>query len=304
MRTKIGEHEIITVSLLASLFREEWFIPDGSIVDAGAQFGEQAAYYADLAPDRTVYAIDPSPSNIAKIKETHGHLPNLKIMEAGLGQEVGVRAAPSNAGFNMADGATFRVETLDSLFYNKGERLGFAHLDLEGLELDVLKGGIKTFNTYQPVFTAEVQVHKDKKFTAALLTFIDDLGYDSYVIDEVCGYPQVDYRNLLNIPRPMSRHLSFSDAWQLALASEAIFRVTATTIATEVYPCCALGGECCPVAGKDCCTEKIVGEWLKDNKVYRPSAMLNFRGARRQTIKRWFRARGRSDKVEPGTRRQ
>jgi hypothetical protein len=113
----------------------------------------------------------------------------------------------------------------------------------------------------------------------------------------------MDYRNLLNISRPMSRHLSFSDVWQLVLASEAISRVTAMTIATAVYPCCALGGECCPVAGKDCCMDSIVGKWLEDNKVYRPEAMLNFKGVRQITLKRWFRARDRSNKVEPGTRR-
>jgi FkbM family methyltransferase len=302
-RTKIGEHEIILVSLIASLFREDHFMPPGGILDAGAQFGEQAAYYAKLAPGRTVHAVDPSPRNIDKIEKTYkAALPNLKIHQVGLGSTVGVRRTPKDAGFNMDHGSEFRVETLDSLFFDRGEPLGFAHLDVEGLELQVLEGSVNTLTTYQPIVTTELRVHDNATYTTLLLTFLDQLGYDTYVIDEVCGYPYMDYRNLLNIPRTLSRNLPFSDAFNLALATDAIFRVNASSIATLVYPCCAAGGDCCPDPN-NCCREDVVNQWLEDHHVHRPAAMQDFKGARRATTMRWRALRIRFHNNEFGTRR-
>ena len=87
--------------------------------------------------------------------------------------------------FQMEVGAEFPLYTIDSLFYEKGRKLAFAHLDVEGLELDVLKGAVQTMRQSRPIFTTEVRVHKDVAYTDALMDFIFDLGYDSYVINEV-----------------------------------------------------------------------------------------------------------------------
>lgn len=62
------------------------------------------------------------------------------FQQGGLGQHVGTMKVPDSS-FQMPIGSEFLVYTLDSLFYDQGKKLGFAHLDLEGLELDVLKGG-------------------------------------------------------------------------------------------------------------------------------------------------------------------
>lgn len=300
-RKKIGEHEIILVSLIASLFREDNIIPPGAVLDAGAQFGEQAAYYAKLVPDRTVYAVDPSPSNIEIINKTYmATLPNLKIHQSGLGSTIGVRKTPKDAGFNMDDGSEFEVATLDSLFFDKGERLGFAHLDVEGLKLEVLEGGVNTLTTFQPIVTTELRVHHNATYTTLLLTFLDKLLYDSYVVDEVCGYPSKDYRNVSHIPRKLSRYLPFSDAFQLALATGAIFRVNVSSISNMVYPCCAAGGECCRDP-ENCCLEDVVNQWLKDHNVHRPAAMKDFRGARKVTTEVWWSLRHRTESSQLGT---
>ena len=49
-----------------------------------------------------------------------------------------------------------------------------------------------------------------------------DLGYGSYVINEVYGYPHMDYRNLLNIPRALSKkEIGFQIQWSPCMQQEA-----------------------------------------------------------------------------------
>ena len=58
-----------------------------------------------------------------------------------MSDEVGV-IKPRDQSFNMDLDEEFQLHTLDSMFYDKKEKLGFAHLDVEGFELKVLKGGL------------------------------------------------------------------------------------------------------------------------------------------------------------------
>ena len=143
-------------------------------------------------------------------------------------------------------GTLIQVKTIDSIFIEQGEKLAFAHIDVEGMELEVLKGGVKTIQQDRPVFTTEIRVQKDANFTRSLFDFIDNLGYDSYVVNEVCGAPYMDFRNVLNIPRELSARLVHSDVFSLGLATETIFRVNSNTILEKVYPCCAPFAACCP----------------------------------------------------------
>lgn len=280
--------EILLESLMKG-FLSDGLIPTGELLDTGAQFGEKACNLATAAPNRVVHAIDPSPKNVAKIQEKFGALPNLRVKAAGMGREVGKMKARDSS-FNMPVGAEFDVLTLDSMFFDKGIDLAFAHLDVEGLELDVLHGAVETIAHSKPLFTAEVRVHKEPAFTTKLLGFIDSMEYDAYIIDEVCGYPHMDYRNLLCFPRTMMKKLEYSPTFNLAIATKAIFRVEASSIAELVLPCCKAGGECCPsgdVTDKQCCSERLTGKWLHNNERVTPPAMTNFRGARKWMLRTW-----------------
>eukprot|EP00529_Nitzschia_sp_RCC80_P026199 CAMPEP_0113444108 /NCGR_PEP_ID=MMETSP0014_2-20120614/2497_1 /TAXON_ID=2857 /ORGANISM="Nitzschia sp." /LENGTH=350 /DNA_ID=CAMNT_0000335111 /DNA_START=41 /DNA_END=1090 /DNA_ORIENTATION=- /assembly_acc=CAM_ASM_000159 len=229
--------EPIMESLMGMVFHEHGFLPtEGQILDVGAQMGEQACRCALLAPDRQVIAMDPSPEQIEKIRsgsKFSNELPNLRLIQSGIGSE------PTNFTITQQDvqmeggggftglrpGDTFEVTTIDRLFFEQGQKLAFAHIDVEGRELDTLKGGKQTILDNYPVFTTELRVHRDPNFTKALLDFLDmELGYDSYVIEEVCGWPHMDFRNLLNIPRKrLSKSLQYSDTFTFALASELIW---------------------------------------------------------------------------------
>eukprot|EP00957_Ditylum_brightwellii_P118256 9019232-Ditylum_brightwellii.AAC.1 len=183
------------------------------------------------------------------------------------------------------------------MYFDKQEKLAFAHLDLEGMEFDALQGGLKTIRANKPVFTVELRVHKTEK-TKQLLDLIDGEGYDTYVIDEPCGWPQMDMRNVLCIPRNKSGAFGRSNAFGLLLMMEGLKRVTSGDIAQVILPCCALGGECCPgddIDGENCCTEKLVLDWYgKNNGSYRiPPAVLGFKQARQEFLRQQWRLRQR-----------
>ena len=97
---------------------------------------------------------------------------------------------------------TVRLWTVDALFGSlwAGERLGFAHLDLEGMEIDALRGAAATLARDRPVLTVEVWTHTKDKATHDKLSHLASLNCDTYVIDEVAGVP-FDVRNLLCVPR-------------------------------------------------------------------------------------------------------
>ena len=71
----------------------------------------------------------------------------------------------------------------------RGQRLGFAHWDVEGMEHDVLVGARKTLRRDRPVFTVEVFVHTSSTWRRRnLFTEISQSGYEAFLVEEPCGY--------------------------------------------------------------------------------------------------------------------
>lgn len=277
--------ETIFNSVVSGLFAEGR-IPDGSIVDAGGFTGDFACWYARLTP-RPVHAIEPNMQNVQYMARRYSKTTNLQPMQGGLGSTrkvlstgrqgfasqmqghsstVGLLRALPVGGRNLTLGApgTFEVRRLDELFETRwpAERLGFLHLDVQGSELDALRGAAATILRDRPIFSTEVEVHANARLTASLLRFIDELGYDSYLVEEHCGTPRQDCRNLLNLPRALHAEEWHSGALDLAVGSRSMFRVDGASIGKHAFPCCARGGECCRGAA-DCCGERAAYAWLE-----------------------------------------
>ena len=68
--------ERIFNSIIGGLFMES-LIPRGSVLTA--------TFFASVAPERTVHAIEPLDDNVRLIRERFGNLTNLKILHGGLG---------------------------------------------------------------------------------------------------------------------------------------------------------------------------------------------------------------------------
>ena len=293
--------EPVLRSIIGGLFAEG-LVPPGSAIDAGANSGEESCYYAERQPQRIVHAVEPVTGNVDWMARKYAHLTNLRVLRGGLGSEgrwvrdrkagakrggqdtqvEGTMDSKLNASESDATSSldVFRVHRVDDLFEKewKGETLGFAHFDVEGGELSVLRGARATILRDRPLFTVEVHVHNKPNTTRALLREIRELGYVSFLVEEQCGVP-VDCRNLINMPKKgLSDHFVKSATLDLATATGVLFAVTEGSIASHAYaPVCAPGGTCCPNGPGDedraikrggaraagCCFNMCVQTWMK-----------------------------------------
>ena len=265
-------HEVRFRAILLALLAEGR-LPEGSVVDAGANFGHEACAFAEGAPTRRVHALDPSPQNVEFMREKYVPTrPNLLPRVAALGEHATRLRMRYSGAAHFADvthawpsNRTDAVDvlTVDDLFHHSGERLGFAHLDVEGHELAALKGATLTLQSSRPVVTTELLVHRDPAYTAELLGFMEARAYRSFLVEEVCGAP-LDCRNLIHFPVELGPRLLGSPTLDLALSSRVMLPVDARIIPALAYPCCEHGGECCPDRQhKKCCSTGMVYPRLK-----------------------------------------
>lgn len=295
----LGSGEVLLHSILAGLFLEG-LVPEGSIIDAGANNGEESCFVAQFG--RVVHAIEPLNINVAHIRRTYSEShPNLRPQLGGLGSADGVdvisptsalaelaaaaqnksakagqyqlnwqyksiqRSVTSRSGGAAAQGEkySFPVWRVDTLFSREwqGERLGLAHLDVEGMELEVLLGANATLTRDAPIITVEVWVHTRAAATRRLMEHLGRIGYDAYLIEEVAGWP-LDVRNLLCLPRTRRMHLRPSPTLDLAVSARRLFAVDEASIFELAYPCCRRGGACCTKRQTCCLDAAAVRRWL------------------------------------------
>ena len=109
----------------------------------------------------------------------------------------------------MTRGVNWHTEwSVDELFSNsssastrptdmaQGQRLGFAHWDVEGMELDVLVGARNILQRDRPIFTVEMFVHTSSHWRRVnLFKELSLSGYEAYLVEEPCGYT-IDCRSV------------------------------------------------------------------------------------------------------------
>ena len=254
--------EVTFNAVIAGLLTEGR-LQNGSVVDAGAHEGTHSCLYASLAPTRTVHAIEPLVLNVRAITRRWSHLPNLRVHHSGLGsvpREVdlgpmgreamlqaeqleafdrtpkvrrrsgGSSFSPGGSASGGGSGTAFHIHRLDDLFAS--EPLALVHLDVEGGELDVLIGATHCLTRDRPLVTTEVQMLSKARRVRQLLAFMWGHGYESWMVDESCGY-QVDCRNLLHIPRERMRTFVGSPSLDVAVASRAVLPIGNLSTAIE-----------------------------------------------------------------------
>lgn len=274
--------EMITNSLLGGLI-SEGSLPPGSVVDAGAWKGDFALWCANQSR-RVVHAIDPTERNVqfltrlaqrgglsGLVQATHGglgsklHTIHVKGTQAR-GQQLHnlhLRAQQGGESTDEQQGHSFTIYPLDQLFTERWpkESLALAHLDVEGDELSALRGAERVIARDQPFLLTELTVHRDAAYTRSLLSWLHERGYDAFLIEEHTGYPRMDIRNVLSLPRSRRGQWVSSNTLDLALAARVLHPVDATTILSHAFPCCRSGGECCKNSFR-CCLPRDVRLWV------------------------------------------
>lgn len=194
--------------------------PGAVIIDAGANIGNHTIYLASMVKDAHVHSFEPLAhcySTLAENIRLNGLDSPRKVTPycAALGNtdgkaEIAAWATTNGEVINVggtrlreSESGEFSVVTIDSLGL---ERLDLLKIDVEGMQLEVLKGGAETIKRCMPVIFIELlpgpQAHTRKLWSKdnevdAPLRLLWDYGYKS---------KQVTQMDWLALPRDPARH--------------------------------------------------------------------------------------------------
>jgi FkbM family methyltransferase len=179
------------------LFYSKFIQPDYVILDGGANLGFHTICFATLANKGKVYSFEPQPL-IFNLLSTNillnGATDIVKQFRLGLGEkEENLKMSPlkdqlfSETCINYGGRGLTNLEegeeqvlltTIDNLNLDK---LDFIKLDVQGFELETIKGGEKTIKNNYPIFFLENYPDSEKDQTTIKL--LQEWGYKNYRLD-------------------------------------------------------------------------------------------------------------------------
>jgi FkbM family methyltransferase len=168
------------------------FVPEGSaVIDVGANVGfftEKLARW--VGPAGTVIAVEPDSENLQALRRSIDRFgSNRKIeMVAAVATDRPGRSRLERNPLHPGDhriavnstGIDVRAVTIDDLVTERGLRISFIKIDVQGAELMVLKGAVWTLRSHSPVLFVEVDDLALRRYgasAASLLAFLIEEGY-------------------------------------------------------------------------------------------------------------------------------
>ena len=180
----VKEHKTLAFDTNALPYIME-FIKEGDIVvDAGANIGCYSYAFKDKAKE--VICFEPNPDAFDCLKYNLSKFPNVFLMNVALGSRVGyvnvVKQANAGATFVEYEivekpKGCIQISTLDRFNLPK---VDFIKIDVEGFELALLQGGIKTITRDKPKLYIEINEGTLARCGVTpknIFEFLDNLGY-------------------------------------------------------------------------------------------------------------------------------
>ena len=178
-------------------------VPKGAVVlDVGAHAGQFAKLFSRLAPEGRVYAFEPSAyarsilepalrwngvSNVTVVTDGLSDAPGEAVLQTPITRRGQMGFGRAHVGARDEAGSvaqTIRLTTLDAFVEARGlTRLDFIKADVEGWELNVLKGGAATLRRFHSALFLEVSDDWLGRAGAApqdLWALLAPLGYQAF----------------------------------------------------------------------------------------------------------------------------
>ena len=157
----------------------------GTCLDVGANIGNHSLYFAPIFGE--VHSFEPHPATFRLLDFNVNGIRNIVAHNFGLGDSTGtftLRENPTNLGGcaittasdGRSDDIEVRVECLDGLNLDLGS-LCFIKIDVEGFEVSVLRGAIKTITAHQPLIVLEQHESEFVDDTTPSIALLQGLGY-------------------------------------------------------------------------------------------------------------------------------
>jgi FkbM family methyltransferase len=199
-------HRLDTDANVAEIASFAHRIPAGAVVvDAGACLGDHAISYSQIVGSAgCVYAFEPHPQTFEALVMNMARLRNVACLPIGLSDAPGrVRfMRDPNIGASCVSDVgdvTVEVTTLDTFLIPRVMRCDFMHLDAEGMETRILRGGRQVIERYHPLIVTEVcDAHLRRAGSSAdeLLGLLAEFGYTIHAIP---GHDDPDLRDVLAV---------------------------------------------------------------------------------------------------------
>jgi FkbM family methyltransferase len=188
-------------------------VPEGAVtVDVGANCGLYTRKLAQLS--RRVYAFEPSHAMADLLRRTSA--PNVSVHEVALsdhtghaelfipqdGQDLihGLASLEPGVGASSKAVASVNVPTarLDAIIR---QDVAFVKIDVEGHELNVLKGAVELLEHSQPVFLVEAEERHRLRATRSIFEFFEERSYRGFFLKEGSAAP-IDQFSPLELQDP------------------------------------------------------------------------------------------------------
>jgi FkbM family methyltransferase len=179
--------------------KDKYFVcSNGLFLDIGSNIGRWAIFVAKENPLIEVYAFEPEPSNFISLKKNIAlnKLKNIVPNNLACGSKTGqvpLFLSESNTGGHSLAWKTkkkiqVKSDTVDSVIYSKNKIVSLVKIDVEGAELDVLKGLKKILVRDKPKLI--IESYDFKKIMSFLKTYgysfekISNSDYYFYVLNK------------------------------------------------------------------------------------------------------------------------
>ncbi len=171
-----------------TLLFDQILLPGMWVIEAGANIGSHTVHMAQLVGDQgRVYAFEPQrlPFQLLNGNLAINSITNTYTFQQCLGDAVGTYVCPELdpnvknnwGGAKMASkgkGTKVSCTTIDAL---KPKKCHFIKIDVEGMELDVLRGATETIMNHQPLLYFEYEPGADEKKIRRFLNLINYKGF-------------------------------------------------------------------------------------------------------------------------------
>jgi FkbM family methyltransferase len=189
-----GDHEAVELGMIKNFLN--W---DDVCLDIGANIGWYSLNLSHHVPKGWVYAFEPLPKTFEYLKANIklNNFGNVGVYNFGLSDEAGhlnfyyydtlSGASSSQELYPEKEKTLVRcpVQKLDN-FASRIPRIDFIKCDVEGAELFVIKGSIKTLEKHNPILFIEMLRKWSAKFDYHpndIIKLLDGIGYDCYAVE-------------------------------------------------------------------------------------------------------------------------
>jgi FkbM family methyltransferase len=180
--------------------------PGDTYIDVGAHVGIDAAFVAHLTPSGKVVAFEPAPDTVALLRKSVGRLRNVEVVPVALGDAPGTLTLRANPNWHLEDAATrsrfgsgpavceAQVVRFDE-WATDLTGMDIVKIDVEGGELDVLKGMSASLRRWQPrVVAVEMHEARLRGGRPAEVEIVDLLGDVGYVREQTIANNAIFHR--------------------------------------------------------------------------------------------------------------